>query len=77
MIIGTKVISSPQNCYVTSFDVLRQIGMTESKLPPEGDQKMKKLLTIMRLAGRIATAMLLSPTDGALWTGTALTWHTR
>ena len=38
---------------------------------------MKKLLTIIRMVGRIATVILLSPTDGALWTGTALGWYTR
>jgi hypothetical protein len=36
------------------------------------DQKMKKLSSVMRLGGRVATVILLSPTDGALWTGTAL-----
>ncbi len=43
----------------------------------QGEHKMKKLLGIIRLAGRIATLMLLSPTEGALWTGAALTWLAR
>ena len=38
---------------------------------------MKKLITIVRMVGRIGTVVLLSPTDGALWNRTALGWYTR
>jgi len=72
-----------QNCFFTSellCHLVRSFATNSHEAieaSTKVDQKMKKLPSVMRLGGRVATVILLSPTDGALWTGTALVWHTR
>ncbi len=60
--------------FIRFFTTNKNKGMENST---RGESTMKTLLALMKLVGRIATVILLSPTDGALWNGTAFSRLTK